>query len=100
MQILYGQSLGGAVGIHLASQNPSKVRLQQFYVSVVSEAHARQDQSTHPRKHLHLPPKGRATCSPAPRSPVLPVSPEMGLCVQTPAHTSEYTDLDVEWCEG
>jgi hypothetical protein len=41
VQILYGQSIGGAVAIDLASRNPSKVKLPISYFPQLTPEHSR-----------------------------------------------------------
>ena len=86
-QILYGQSIGGAVAIDLASRNPSKVRFLNIAL-LFSQLTRLLDPCLDSRKHIHLS-SGSDTQRPSPPLPLLiSMSPEVGISTQDPFDTA------------
>jgi pimeloyl-ACP methyl ester carboxylesterase len=107
-KILYGQSIGGAVAIDLASRHPTAVCILSFPLLTHSLLyssphlplplnHASSDLLPHPRKHFHLTPLTHPPRPPSTRALLLPLPPKVGLPLQDRAHPPHVRGAPAQW---
>ena len=77
VKILYGQSIGGAVSIDLASRNPEAVGLLLVWANLTFTS--RLDQSVDSREHIHDSAESHSVGATLSISLCISVSPEMGI---------------------
>lgn len=99
-QILYGQSIGGAVSIDLASRNPLAVCLAPHTSHTNSLIIGHTDSRTHLGEYVPLNAATRAKCTPCIRPLLIPLPPEVGLRQQDRTHPSPDSHIDVERTTG
>ena len=81
LQILYGQSIGGAVAIDLAYRNPQAVSRMPLCTPPPADHH-NADHCTHRREHFHVPPAAHSVRDALARPVLLPLPPKMGVLSQ------------------
>lgn len=99
-QIVYGQSLGGAVTIDLASRNPLAVRVEFSVPDTTASDFMLVDSSTNIREYFLVSSAPSANHSSNTGTVHLPVPPEVGLRVQAATYPSGNAHTHAQRCVG
>lgn len=99
IKVLYGQSIGGAVAIDLASRNSAKVVLWRVSDLGFWSWHSKTDKCVDTWKYVHLSSQFGTTRTSSSRPFIFFVSPEMGFGIQNPTYPCNNAYTHAQRCQ-